>query len=247
MTVWPEDYGRIVLEEVGSTLDTALEVARSHNAPFWLLAHRQSKARARRGRGWSMPAGNFAATLYLRPEEPPGRMALRSFVMSLALLQALRSVSAGQGRLALKWPNDVLLNEGKLAGILLESAGGPAAGLAIGVGVNLVAAPAVSEVEEGALRPVSLDGETSVRVGAEVFLDVLAAHYAPLEHQFRSEGFEPIRQAWLQHAARRGQRIEARSLRQTLSGVFEDVDADGRLVLGGADGVQRIAAADIYF
>ena len=83
---------------------------------------------------------------------------------------------------ALKWPNDVLLNGGKLAGILLESTGsaGTISHFAIGIGVNLAEVP--EAVEGGAgLRPVSLKGETGVEIGPEEFLEILAGAYAKRE------------------------------------------------------------------
>lgn len=246
---WPEGYGRIVVNEVGSTLDEAVRLASGQRAPFWLLAHRQTAGRGRRGRVWAMPDGNFAATLTLRNEEPPGRVALRSFVMSLALYRAIVEVTGLNTAFALKWPNDVLLNGGKVAGILLESGGtaGQAGLLAIGVGVNLVAAPTPDMLEPGALRAVSILGETSLHVNPEDFLGLLALHFASLEAQFLSYGFTPIRSGWLAHAARLGETITARTGREAIVGTFEDVDPEGQLVLRGARGVHRIAAADVYF
>ena len=216
---------------------------------FWLLAHRQTAARGRRGRPWRMAPGNFAATLILRPEEPPGVAALRSFVMSLALWQTFAEVSGMPQAFALKWPNDILLNGGKVAGILLESSGtgGRMGPLAIGVGVNLVAAPAWAEVEAGAVPPVSLAGETGTQPGAEEFLAVLARGYAALEEQFCCHGFAPIRRAWLSEAARRGEVIKARTARDETVGVFEDVDDAGNLILRDARGRHAIAAADVFF
>ena len=84
---------------------------------------RQTAARGRRGRAWAMPEGNFAATLVLRPPERPEQVALRSFVAALALFDAFAAATGRPSSFALKWPNDVLLNGGKVAGILLESAG----------------------------------------------------------------------------------------------------------------------------
>jgi BirA family biotin operon repressor/biotin-[acetyl-CoA-carboxylase] ligase len=249
MTDRPDGYGRIVLPEVGSTLDEGLRLAVETPGRFWILAHRQTSARGRRGRSWSMPPGNFAATLILRPEEAPGVAALRSFVMSLALWHSFAEVSGQSERFALKWPNDVLLNGGKVAGILLESSGtgGRMGPLAIGVGVNLVAAPSPDEVEAGAVPPVSLLGATGARIGAEDFLEVLARHYAVLEDQFRTHGFASIRRAWLAHAARRGEVIIARTARDETTGTFEDVDGDGNLILRDARGRHAIAAADVFF
>lgn len=249
MTAWPEGYGRHVLPQVASTLDEGLLLAAKEPAPFWVLAHRQTAARGRRGRPWSMPDGNFAASLILRPDQPPGVAALRSFVMSLALHRAFIEVTGRSDAFALKWPNDVLLHGGKVAGILLESTGqGGAMGpLAIGVGVNLVAAPGADEVEPGAVAPVSLRAETGIWVSPEAFLDALARAYAPLEQQFTDDGFAPLRTAWMAQAARVGQPIVARTGREEIAGTFEDVDADGNLQLRTAHGLRAIAAADVFF
>jgi BirA family biotin operon repressor/biotin-[acetyl-CoA-carboxylase] ligase len=246
MTGWPDGYGRIVVPEVGSTLDEAVRRASEHPAPFWLMAERQTAARGRRGRPWLMPEGNFAATLVLDLPEPPGRAALRSFAMSLALLQVLEAVTGAHADIALKWPNDVLMGGGKVAGILLEKPGVSDL-LAIGVGVNLAAAPAAALVEPGALRPVCLREETGVGMTPEAFLDRLAATYAPLEAQMRAEGFAPIRDRWLARATRLGETVTARVGRESVTGIFEDVDAEGHLVLRGPGGPRAIAAADIYF
>ncbi len=246
---WPQGYGRLQLNEVDSTLDEAARQAPKAATPLWIFARRQTTARGRRGRPWSMPEGNFAATLLLRPAGPPTQAALRSFIMSLALYRAFVEVTGREKGFALKWPNDVLLNGGKVAGILLESTGaGQQTGfLSIGVGVNLVAAPPASDVEATALKPVSILSETSVRVLPETFFEVLACHFANLEQQFQQYGFEPIRTGWLAHAARIGEVITARTTREEYSGTFEDVDAEGHLVLRGPRGVMSIAAADVYF
>jgi len=196
-----------------------------------------------------MAEGNFAATLVMPLGAAPGQAALRSFVASLALRDAFVAVTGREDAFALKWPNDVLLRGGKVAGILLETAG---AGhglthLSIGVGVNLAAAPGADVVEEGALRPVSVKGEFGVTVTPEDFLDHLAAAYARYELQFTTYGFAPIRTAWLAHAARLGQAITARTTRDTFEGTFADVDAEGQLVLETPKGRVTIPAGDVYF
>ncbi|WP_370401776.1 biotin--[acetyl-CoA-carboxylase] ligase [Sulfitobacter sp. JB4-11] len=244
MTGWPEGYGRHVFDSVGSTLVEAQRMAPTLAGPAWLLAHEQTAARGRRGRPWATPRGNFAGTLVLPTDDPPQTAALRSFVASLALFEAFVAVTGTPQAFALKWPNDVLLRGEKVAGILLETAGRH---LIIGIGVNLIAAPGVEEVEAGAVRPVSLKSALGLTISPEAFLDALAAAYAPLEARFRQSGFAPIRRDWLHHAARLGEVITARTMRDSWRGRFEDVDENGNLVLSTADGRLAIAAADVYF
>ena len=246
---WPEGYGRRVLASVDSTNAEAARIAPHLAGPEWILALEQTAARGRRGRGWVNPAGNFAATLVMRPGESPAKVALRSFVASLALHEALVAVTGRAAGFALKWPNDVLLNGGKLAGILLESAGtgGSLSHFAIGIGVNLKEAPRADQVEAGALRPVSLLSETGIAPEPEEFLELLAPAYARAEAQFVTYGFEPIRHAWLARAARLGEVITARTTHDSHEGTFETVDADGNLVLMTAEGRQAIAAAEVFF
>ena len=248
VTTWPTGYDRCVLDEVDSTLDEARRRAADTVGPEWILAFRQTAARGRRGRPWASPRGNFAATLLMRPAEPPQHAALRSFVAALALYDALSDVSGRSESFAMKWPNDVLLNGGKVAGILLESAGrtGGELQLSIGIGVNLIAAPSVEEVEPGALRPVSLLSECGVSVTPEEFLTHLAARYALHEDRFVTFGFDPIRRAWLDRAAHLGEIITARVGPEQHRGRFADVDKDGQLVLETRDGRKTFPAADVF-
>jgi len=244
---WPEGYGRRVLPVVDSTNAEAARVASGLSGPEWILGLRQTAARGRRGRAWLNPPGNFAATLVMRPRETPDVVALRSFVASLALFDAVAAVSGTAVGLALKWPNDVLANGGKLAGILLEGLGGPDRHLAIGIGVNLLSTPDQAAVEPDAVAPVSLLGETGVRVTPEAFLEALAVAWARHEESFVTYGFDPIRSLWLSRAARLGETVTARTLRETRTGIFETVDGAGQLVLKTSLGRVTIAAADVFF
>ncbi len=249
MSDWPQGYGLHVLQEVDSTLNEAARLAPTAAGPVWIMAHRQTAARGRRGRAWVNPTGNLAATLLMRPPGDPEQAALRSFVAALALFDACVAVTGRTSGLSLKWPNDVLLNGGKLAGILLESTGQGrgVTHLAIGIGVNLSEAPSADNVEAGAVRPVSLLSETGALVTPEDFLTELASGYAHYETQFMTYGFEPIRAAWLSRAARLGEVITARTAASETVGTFETVDAGGSLVLNTAKGRVSIPAADVYF
>ena len=250
MSTWPVDVGRRILIETDSTMAEAARRAEAGvPGPEWTMALMQTAARGRRGRAWAMPAGNFAASLLMRPRGSPADAALRSFVASLALREAFIAAGCEAGRIALKWPNDGLLNGGKVAGILLESAGdgrGGVSHLVVGVGVNLAAAPDPSQVEPGAVTPVSLKAETGIDIAPEAFLDLLAPAFGRFERQFATYGFAPIRTAWLQGAARLGETITARLPCVEVSGVFRDVDDSGNFVMETATGRRAIAAAEIF-
>lgn len=226
------------------------EAARRRNdlqGPTWIMARRQIGGHGRQGRPWIMPGGNLAATLIFRPWTTPHEAAKRSFLAACALQQALALVAPG-ARIQLKWPNDVLLNGGKVAGILLESvSSGPVIDwLAIGIGVNLAASPAVVSTG-GSAEPVNLLTETGLQIAPEVFLAILANAYATQEAKLAAFGFARIREDWLAHAARLGDVIVARTARAEHVGIFETVDMDGNLCLATADGMLTIPAADVYF
>lgn len=246
---WPTGYDLIHLETVDSTSSEAARRAPTLAGPTWIVADRQTAARGRRGRAWASPEGNFSATLVMRPGVSTDLVALRSFVAALALYDAFVAATGRAAAFSLKWPNDVLLNGGKVAGILLESvgAGGVPDHLSIGIGVNLKSAPNPDQVEPGALTPVSLLGETGAVVTPGEFAGLLAPAFAAYERQLTTFGFAPIRDAWLARAARLGEVITARTGTDETTGVFETVDATGRLVLSTPKGPRHIAAADVFF
>lgn len=243
---WPEKTGRIILDQVDSTMAEAARRVPTLDRPTWIMAYRQTAARGRRGRRWENPEGNFAATYVMRPGGDPSGAALRSFMAANALFEAL-AMKVDRDRLAVKWPNDVLLNGGKVAGILLEASGkgGRVDWLSIGIGVNLVDVP--RGVRNDAFPPVSLAGEGGRPCDVHEMLSMLASNIATEERIFSELGFGPIRENWLKKAARLGEVITARTGREAVTGVFETVDEAGQLVLQTPKGRVTIPAADVYF
>ncbi len=244
---WPKGYDRIILDEVDSTMSEAARRVALIDRPTWIMARRQTEGRGRRGRVWADTPGNLSATLVFRPAATPAEAARRSFLAANALFEAL-SLYVDRSKLACKWPNDVLLNEGKVAGILLESAGRGGAFvdyLSIGFGVNLRHAPPPAPGTP--FTPVSVLGEGGEAVAPEVFLTTLAGAYATQEAKLELLGFARIREDWLRHAARLGEEITARTGTEAVSGIFDTIDEEGNLVLITGTGRRTIAAADVYF
>lgn len=244
-----ERYARHILPVTDSTNAHALREAPALSGPAWFLGLEQTAGRGRRARAWSSPRGNFHGSLLLFPTESPDLVALRSFAAALALRDAFVALTGLPQAFSLKWPNDVLLNGAKVAGILLEatSAGAGVQALVIGIGVNLIAHPDQSVMEAGALPAVSLLSETGMRVTPEAFLAALAPAYAKWEAVFTAQGFAPLREAWLAHAAKIGEPIRARTGKDSHYGVFETIDSQGNLILSTATGRLAIPAAEVFF
>lgn len=172
--------------------------------------------------------------------------AKRSFLAANALYHAL-SIYVPAEKLSLKWPNDVLLSGGKVAGILLESSGqGPFVDwLSIGIGVNLRHTP--EGVTDASFAPTSLLDAGGWEVAPLDFLATLADAYATQEAKLLRLGFDRIREDWLHKAARLGEVITARTGREDVTGIFDSIDSDGNLVLITGTGPRAISAADVFF
>ncbi len=243
MTDWPQGYGLKRYDEIDSTNEEARRLAAAgETGPVWLTSLRQTAGRGRRGRSWDMAGGNLAATLLLRPKRSQGEWAQLSFVIAIAAADAVAAF-APEARVVLKWPNDVLADGKKLAGILLETANGPAPALAIGVGINLAHHPDGTEFPATSLAALSKNVPTP-----DDALAALAAGFAKWYDVWQAQGFGAIREAWLARAMGLGTRIRARLATEDRSGTFEGIDENGALLLNEGFGRSTVLpAADIFF
>ena len=236
--------GLTVCEAVGSTNAEALARSRGGEAgPRWITARVQTAGRGRRGRDWVSTPGNLHASLLLTDPAPIERAAQVSFVAALAVHDALARVApALRARLALKWPNDVLCDAAKCAGILIESEGCSRLSLVIGIGVNIRHHPAYTEY------PATDIAASGTDVTAEVVFAALSETMLDRLIQWdHGNGFAAIRADWLARAAGRGGNIRVRLADAELTGRFTDLDECGRLLLTGADGsITTVAAGDVF-
>jgi BirA family biotin operon repressor/biotin-[acetyl-CoA-carboxylase] ligase len=234
-------------ERVASTNDEAKRLAAA-GAPEGALvwAWQQTAGRGRHGREWISEPGNLFCSLVLRPECDALTASQLSFVTAVAVRDALGKCAAAAGPYCTKWPNDVLVNRHKIAGILLESqphADGALDWLVVGVGVNIASFPAETEWPATSLRAQG-GGAAGVDEVLEAFAEGFEAWYG----RWRADGFAPARDAWLETAAGLGERIEVRLPGRTLRGRFDTLDATGALVLQTADGeCHKISAGTIFF
>jgi BirA family biotin operon repressor/biotin-[acetyl-CoA-carboxylase] ligase len=217
--------------ETGSTNDDLLALAPDGAAEgLWLRAGRQTGGKGRQGRLWQSPPGNLhASTLVrLRASDPPAPTL--ALVAAVALHEAA-AFHVTTGALRIKWPNDLLLDGAKLAGILLERSGDA---VVIGFGVNLAHQP------DGLDRPVARLGEG---VEAGTLLETLSEAFARWLGRWRSEGLVPVRPAWLAAAHPIGTGLSTADG----EGLFEGLDASGALRLRRADGtIDIVHAGDVF-
>jgi BirA family biotin operon repressor/biotin-[acetyl-CoA-carboxylase] ligase len=243
LTSWPQGYGKVQHLELDSTNEEARRLAEGGEAgPLWITAARQTAGRGRRGRVWDGGEGNLNASLLLRPDMPEAVIGQLSFVAALAVAQ-MATHFAPQASIQVKWPNDVLGNGKKLAGILLESGqDGSGRWLAVGIGVNLASFPQAAEFSATSLAQLSLAPPSP-----DIALCVLAARFAYWYGVWMSEGFQTVRTAWLARAGGLGAVLRARLPHETRTGVFEGIDASGALLLNEQGHVRAIAAGEVFF
>jgi BirA family biotin operon repressor/biotin-[acetyl-CoA-carboxylase] ligase len=252
-------------ETIGSTNADAMERLRGgESGPLWVVSAHQSQGRGRRGSAWSTEPGNLAASLALTTKAEPGTLATLGFVAGVALVAALERVAgsaagmagalpralfpsgrgqAGQG-FTLKWPNDVLADGAKLAGILLEMESiGQGRAIVIGLGVNVAHGPEGLPYPAASLRGLGFD------VSAVDLFGALSAEWVRVFRLWdEGRGFAAIRDLWLAHASGLGGAVSVRSGQHEVSGRFETIDQHGLLVIRTAEGVLRtISAGEVYF
>lgn len=226
------------LAEIGSTNDWLAQQAAVLPDGQWVRADVQTGGRGRRGRTWTTVAGNLFASVLVKPQPGEGPAPQLSFVAAVALASAMERW-APSARLALKWPNDLLLDSVKCAGILLE---GGADAVIIGFGVNLAGHPPGTERPATSLPAAGIAAPGAGEVCAE-----LAVRFGVERARWRELGFAPIRAAWLARATGIGTRIEARLGAETLTGTFESLGDDGALMLRLEDGSLRAVHAGEVF
>jgi BirA family biotin operon repressor/biotin-[acetyl-CoA-carboxylase] ligase len=237
MAEWPKGYRLRQYDSIDSTNEEARRLAsEGERGPLWITARVQRSGKGRRGRVWVSQDGNLFATLLTTGAN--ARSGELAFLAGLAAGDTVAAFTPKAG-VSLKWPNDVLLEGKKVAGILLENFG---AALAIGVGINLASYPPGTEFPATSIKE-NAGGAPEPGVALTVLAGAMAAWY----EVFRARGFTPLREKWLQRASGLGKQVRARLETEEVKGVFETLDGDGALILRLSDGShRRIAAGDVF-
>ncbi len=248
-------------ETIGSTnSEAAAAAAVGDPGGIWFAALEQTAGRGRRGRQWVNPRGNLAATLLIVPDVEPSVSATLGFVAGVALRSALAQVMPdtflksgldradslnGSARVALKWPNDVLADGAKLAGILLEASKLPDGrhSIAVGIGINIVSAPTGLPYPATCLADLGVD-----RSADQLFLALAEAWVDAFAMWNDGAGVSAVLEQWREAAAGIGSPVAVSQNGDVLCGIFETIDGAGRLIVRAEDN-RRIAitAGDVHF
>ena len=236
----------LAFDTLGSTNAEALARARAGEpGPLWITSACQTAGRGRRGRSFVSERGNLYASLLMTDASPVDRAAELAFVAALAAHDAVVDAAGELGpRLAVKWPNDLLCDGAKLAGILVEgeSATGRPLVTVVGIGINCAHHPA--QTDHPAIDLLA----AGTRVTPEVLFTALSrAMRQRLTEWDRGRGFAATRAAWLARAANLGMPVRVNLADRQLEGHFETLDACGRLVLRLGDGTAEIITAGDVF
>lgn len=247
----PDGVDCVLHDTLDSTNEEAKRMAAEDVAgPVWVMARRQTAGRGRLGRSWVSSPGNLHASLLIRPQTDPIAFMQLSFVAALAAYDALAGLASASTarKLALKWPNDVLLDKAKIAGILLEAsalqrATAAAPWLVIGIGINLVSHP-----EEAHYPVTDLLTITGQRQSCEKTLERLAAAFERHYTKWRNgHGVESILELWTARASGLGQSLSVNLPGKKLTGTFLGLNELGGLLLRQPSGeITTITAGDVF-
>jgi BirA family transcriptional regulator, biotin operon repressor / biotin---[acetyl-CoA-carboxylase] ligase len=250
MTSWRHCIIR--LSETGSTNADAMRFALSGEAlPIWVVAERQTAGRGRAGRSWASEPGNLQASLAFSSDAPLQKAGELSLLAGIALIDAIRAISplAETGRLRLKWPNDLLIGHAKAGGILVETTtargeptfhGGAGFLAVIGFGLNVATSP-------GTLgRAVASLAGNGLSVTPDAVLDSLADHCDGwIARWDNGQGFEAIRQAWLERAGPLGEPITIQSASGPISATYRGLTSCGALLADINGKIETITYGDV--
>lgn len=244
-TAQPFLSGLEIFDEIDSTNAHLLDIAKQGEATgYACLAEQQRSGRGRRGRNWvSPPGGNVYLSLLWRFNAGATQLGGLSLAMGLAVTRALRDIGFEDARV--KWPNDILFNNRKLAGILLEMTGeasGPCAVVA-GIGLNVRAPEAMmSAVEQDW---IDLESALDNKVARNRLVGRLLTHLISTVQQFEQQGFASFQREWNANHAFAGQEVELHLPDRRLKGIAQGVDQSGALLLAHEGKLQRFHSGEI--
>tara|TARA_A100001011_G_scaffold388493_1_gene468230 strand:- start:48128 stop:48886 length:759 start_codon:yes stop_codon:yes gene_type:complete len=240
-------FDLVRLHTVSSTNEELKMRAINENAPEGLAIAStiQTSGKGRHGRVWESEAGNMYCSVLLRPNCDLSRASQLGFLAALASSQAIISYTGDLQKLDLKWPNDVLLNNKKVGGVLLETINNKNKSVdwvILGCGVNLQQHPM-----QTAFPATSVIRELGIVIEPKEFVNCYLNKLMEWYKVWVSQGFFPVRSAWLKMAFNLNKKLLVKAGDQNIVGIFQDLDEEGALIVKTINGFSKVNAGEVYF
>jgi BirA family biotin operon repressor/biotin-[acetyl-CoA-carboxylase] ligase len=242
---WLQQFNLLVFEEIDSTNNEAKRLIQSGALDRLVIwSKQQSYGRGRYGRSWNSQEGNLYMSILLPIQCSLAKAAQLSFVMGLCVHDVINDLAKKNKiklDINLKWPNDVLIQGSKIAGILLESLPEEDSGwIVLGLGVNVEHTPDVENA-------TSLK-ELGIKSNVGHLLGMVMNKFDYYHNMWSLYGFSKIRQLWLKKAYKIGEVVTITDIKNRISGVFETIDKDGAMKIKIASGEKyTMSTGEIFF
>ena len=241
----------IWLESVDSTNEEIKRRIREFSKTTWIIAKRQSKGKGRNGNFWSTGAGNFSGSVILFPTVERAYFHLYGFFVGVALHNTIKKIANDGVDIRLKWPNDLMIENGKVAGILLESVQVPNSsriGVIVGVGVNLNSAPIINADDTKRYNAQCVAKFTKYKIDQLDFFSKFSDELRELGSFVAEKDLRSILNLWKPRSYDIGTTIQiSDSKGGTNTGTFLGLDEIGGLIVSDNSDTKRIYSGDVYF
>ena len=252
MKSWPKSFNLIQYDELESTNSEAKRLAFNNGINFCIKSKIQTQGKGSRGRNWISGLNNLAASFLIYPDGNLKDFSHRTYIASLALYDSLIYSGVNHRDIKLKWPNDVLIKQKKVSGILLETItdkNSRKSALVIGIGVNLHTHPKkIYNKYDTKLKPISLNSVLGVKTPSpDTMLTYIANSLQYWEKKYNKKGFSFIKNAWLNLSYPIGTKLELEIKGVINKGSFLGISDNGSLKILIEKKIIEINVGDIFF
>jgi len=241
----------IWLETVDSTNEEIKRRIHEFTKPTWIIASEQSKGKGRNGNTWFSNYGNFSGSIIFFPTVEHTYFHLYGFFVGVALYNTIKELVTNDVDIRLKWPNDLMIESCKVAGILLESVQESIyhkSGLIVGIGVNITSSPRLKTNSEKRYMTECLANFIDYKINRSIFFSEFNDQLVTLASRIPEENLSSILKLWQASSYDKGSKVQISDNKGEInSGTFLGLDEIGGLILGENTGVKKIYSGDVYF
>ncbi len=245
------DSDVICLESVDSTNEEIKRRIQGFAKPTWIISKKQSKGKGRNGKSWLSSAGNFSGSIIFFPTVERSLFHLYGFFFGVALYNTVKKIITSGVDIRLKWPNDLMIENGKVSGILLESVQFPNninPGLIVGVGVNLNSSPNLNASDNSRYNTQCVANFTNYKIDPIKFFCKFNDELIRLGSRVDENDLFSILDFWKRRSYDKGSILQISDSRGGfISGKFLGLDEIGGLIVRDNSGTKKIYSGDVYF